>query len=113
MHFAAGSGAGLPNPKKTLTMHPSDSGALASLVFGDGENYIKKDDCKGGSFDVGAVVEYQGKQCKVSQAVDDDGDMKVKFPAATLETSMTEADISGLKLGAAGAIIAAAFLPKW
>ena len=90
-----------------------DSGALASLVFGDGESgYIKKDDCKGGSFDVGAVVEYQGKQCKVSKAVDSDGDLKVRF-SATLETSMTEADISGLKLGAAGAIIAAAFLPKW
>ena len=90
-----------------------DNGALASLIFGDGEsNYIKTDDCKGSSFDVGAVVEYQGKQCKVSQAVDDDGDMQVSF-SATLETSMTEADISGLKLGAAGAIIAAAFLPKW
>ena len=91
----------------------SANGALASLTFGDGESdYIKKDDCKGGSFDVGAIVEYQGKQCKVSEAADSDGDLKVSF-SATLETSMTEADISGLKLGAAGAIIAAAFLPKW
>ena len=90
-----------------------DSGALASLIFGGESDYINKDDYKGSSFDVGAVVEYQGRQCKVSQAVDDDGDIEAKFPAATLETSMTEADISGLKLGAAGAIIAAAFLPKW
>ena len=90
-----------------------DNGALASLAFGDGKSgYIKKDDCKGGSFDVGAIIEYQGKQFKVSQTVDSWGDLKVSF-SATLETSMTEADISGLKLGAAGAIIAAAFLPKW
>ena len=91
----------------------SANGALASLVFGDSESgYIKKDDCKGSSFDVGAAVEYQGKQCKVSKAVDARGKLKVNL-SATLETSMTEADISGLELGAAGAIIAAAFLPKW
>ena len=101
--------------RTTPNIHDNrDNGALAKFTFGDGESgYIKKDDCKGSSFDVGAVVEYQGKQCKVSKAVDRDGELKVKFPAATLETSMTEADISGLKLGAAGAIIAAAFLPKW
>ena len=100
-----------PNPH-----YNRDKGALASLSFGDSESgYIKKDDCKGSSFGVGAAVEYRGKQCKVSKAVDRDGELnlKVKFPAATLETSMTEADISGLELGAAGAIIAAAFLPKW
>ena len=89
-----------------------DNGALASLTFGDGEGYIKKDDCKGSSFDVGAIVEYHGNQCKVIEAEDSDGDLRVKC-SATLETSMTEADISGLNLGAAGAIIAAAFLPKW
>ena len=87
---------------------------MACITFGDGEsNNIKKDDCKGSSFGVGAAVEYQGKQCKVSKAVNRDGKLKVKFPAATLKTSMTEADISGLELGVAGAIIAAAFLPKW
>ena len=85
---------------------------MASLTFGDGEGYIKKDDCKGSSFDVGAIVEYHGNQCKVIEAEDSDGDLRVKC-SATLETSMTEADISGLNLGAAGAIIAAAFLPKW
>ena len=89
-----------------------DSGALASLVFGDGENYIKKDDFQGSSFDVCAIVEYHGNQCKVIEAEDSNGYLRVNC-SATLETSMTEADISGLKLGAAGAIIAAAFLPKW
>ena len=32
--------------------------------------------------------------------------------AATMKTAMTEADLSGKELGASGAIIAAAFLPK-
>ena len=33
-------------------------------------------------------------------------------PPVTLETDMTEVDISNKHLGASGAIIAAAFLPK-
>ena len=32
---------------------------------------------------------------------------------ATLERSMTEADLSNKDLGASGAIIVAAFLPRW
>ena len=80
---------------------------------GDGESKIKKADCSGESFDVGETVQYQGKQCTVSKAVDSNGYLKVKFPPTTLETSMTGADLSGLNLGVAGAIIAAAFIPKW
>ena len=85
------------------------------MTFGDGESgYIKKSDCSGASFEVGKPVIYQGKQCIVSTAVDSDGDLlKVKFPPAMLDTSMTEADLSGLNLGASGAIVAAAFLPRW
>ena len=41
---------------------------------------------------------------------------KITFGGArqlvTMESSMTEADISGKKLGASGAMIVAAFLPK-
>ena len=86
---------------------------MAKLTFGDGESgYIKKSDCSGASFEVGKPVIYQGKQCIVSKAVDS-GDLKVKFPPAMLDTSMTEADLSGLNLGASGAIVAAAFLPRW
>ena len=70
------------------------------------------DDCKGGSFDVGAIVEYQAKQCKVSRAVNSNGKLEVSL-SATLDTSMAEADISGLNFGVPGAIIAAAFLQKW
>ena len=89
-------------------------GALAKLTFGDGESgYIKKSDCSGASLEVGKPVIYQGKQCIVSKAVDSDGDLIVKFPPAMLDTSMTEADLSGLKLDASGAIFAAAFLPRW
>ena len=34
------------------------------------------------------------------------------FPPVTIEASMTEADFSGKYLGASGAILIAAFLPK-
>ena len=90
-------------------------GAISKLTFGgDGESgKIKKADCSGESFDVGETVLYQGKQCTVSKAVNSNGNLKVKFPPTTLETSMTGADLSGLNLGVAGAIIAAAFIPKW
>ena len=95
-------------------MTPNDRGALAKLVFGGDESgYIKKSACSGASFEVGKPVIYQGKQCIVSKAVDSDGDLIVKFPPAMLDTSMTEADLSGLNLGASGAIVAAAFLPRW
>ena len=80
--------------------------------YGESE-YIKKADCSGESFDVGETVLYQGKQCTVSKAVNYAGNLKVKFPPTLLETSMTGADLSGLNLGVAGAIIAAAFIPKW
>jgi hypothetical protein len=43
--------------------------------------YIKKAACKGTSYNVGAVVEYHGKQCKVTKAVDGDGDLRVLIPA--------------------------------
>ena len=89
-------------------------GAISKLTFGgDGESTIKKADCSGESFDIGETVLYQGKQCTVSTAVASNGKLKVKFPPTTLETSMTGADLSGLNLGVAGAIIAAAFIPKW
>ena len=44
-------------------------------------NYIKKAACDGTSFEVGALVGYQGKQCKVTKAVDSDGHLKVMTPA--------------------------------
>ena len=90
-------------------------GAISKLTFGgDGESkYFKKADCSGESFDVGETVLYQGKQCTVSKAVNSNGNLKVKFPPTMLETSMTGADLSRLNLGVAGAIIAAAFIPKW
>ena len=90
-------------------------GAISKLTFGgDGESRpIRKADCPRESFDVGETVQYQGKQCTVSKAVDSNRYLKVKFPPTTLETSMMGADLSGLNLGVAGAIIAAAFIPKW
>jgi hypothetical protein len=44
-------------------------------------SYIKKTACKGTSFKVGEVVEYHGKQCKVTRAVDGDGELIVLIPA--------------------------------
>jgi hypothetical protein len=42
---------------------------------------IKKAACEGISFKVGAFVEYHGKQCKVTKAVDGDGELRVLIPA--------------------------------
>jgi hypothetical protein len=33
--------------------------------------------------------------------------------AVTIDTTMTEADFSGKKLGVSGAMIVSAFIPKW
>jgi hypothetical protein len=44
-------------------------------------NYIKKAACDGTSFEVGALVGYQGKQCKVTKAVDSDKELRVMIPA--------------------------------
>ena len=41
-----------------------------------------------------------------------DGDNWKDAPPVTLETGMTEVDISNKHLGVSGAIMAAAFLPK-
>ena len=108
------SGKGLSSGCATLLAPELNAnGALSKLTFGDGASgYIKKSDCSGASFEVGKPVIYQGKQCIVSKEVDIFGKLKVKF-LAMLDASMTEVDLSGLNLDASGAIIAAAFLPRW
>ena len=86
---------------------------MTSISFGgDESSYIKKANVKGNSFNVGDTVVYQDRECTVSQAVDSDGDLKVRYPPAKLTADMTEADLSGLGLGVGGATIAAAFLPR-
>ena len=87
---------------------------MTTIVFGgDGQTeYIKKDQVQGTSFDVGDEVTYQGRLCVVSKGVDSDGDLKLHNPPAKLSTDMHEVDLSGLGLGAGGATIAAAFLPR-
>ena len=79
-------------------------------MFGDGESdYINKDECTGDSFEVGQAVVYKGKQCIVSEAVDEDGELEVRFPV-TVEVGMTEADFSGAEIGKSGAIILAGWV---
>jgi hypothetical protein len=86
------------------------SRALAELTFGDGESdWIKKSECSGDSFEVGQPVVYGGKQCVVTHVHSDGNRLRVRF-AVTIETTMTEADFSGAKLGVPGAMILAAWL---
>ena len=87
--------------------------ALTTIVFGgDESSYIKKNQVQGASFDVGDEVTYQGRLCVVSNGVDFGGDLKLQYPPAKLSTDMHEVDLSWLGLGAGGATIAAAFLPR-
>ena len=70
----------------------------------------------GSSFSKGSEVEFAGNTYKITEEVDSDGDLKVEpkvIFSATLDTSMTEANMAGLKIGVPGAILAAAFLPRW
>ena len=86
---------------------------MTSISFGgDESSYIKKANVKGQSFNVGDTVVYQDRECTVSWAVDSDDELVVRYPPAKLTADMTEADLSGLGLGAGGATIAAAFLPR-
>ena len=96
----------------TSSGYPCDSGALAKLTFGDGKtDWIKPSDTQGRSHEIGDVVEYQNRQLRIAKKYSN-GDIKLALPAM-LEVSMTAADLSGLKMGASEAIIAAAFIPKW
>jgi hypothetical protein len=108
----AGKSLGVEGALVLATYLKEDSGSLSKLMFGDGESdYIKKDKCTGESFEVGQAVVYKGKQCIVSQAVDRDGERKVRFFfSITVEVGMTEADFSGANMGESGAIILAAWL---
>ena len=98
-------------------MAPNDSGALASITFGDHtSNYIQKSMVSGSSFSKGSEVEFAGNKYKITQEVDSDGDLTVEpevIFSATLDTSMTEANMAGFNIGVPGAILAAAFLPRW
>jgi len=88
----------------------SHSGTLSSVSFGDGESaHILRINCSGESFEVGAQVVYKEKQCTVCAVYM--GTLRVKFHAV-LDTSMTEANLSGTALGVSAASIAAAFLPR-
>ena len=94
-----------------LATYMEDNWALAKLMFGDGVS--KPITEEGSHHKVGDMVEYQGAQCTVLDTNPNNPSQYRVSLVGTLETSMTEADLSGLKLGASGAIIAAAFLPKW
>jgi hypothetical protein len=43
----------------------------------------------------------------------EEGDPFEEGEAVTIDTTMTEADFSGKKLGVSGAMIVSAFIPKW
>ena len=86
---------------------------MTSISFGgDESSYIQEAYVTGQSFNVGDTVIYQDRECTVSKAVDSGGDLKVRYPPAKLTADMTEADLSGLGLGAGDVMIAAAFLPR-
>ena len=91
---------------------------VSSITFGGDEepesNYIHKTEVKGWSFNIDDRVIYEGRECRVSQQVNSEGRLRVKcyYPPAKLTADMTEADLSGLGLGAGGVTIAAAFLPR-
>ena len=86
--------------------------ALNSITFGDGERaYIKTGDLQGDRFKKGDIVTFRGSSCTISYEKSD-GTVDIEGLSTTLESDMTMADLSGLGLGSAGAIIVAAFLPR-
>jgi hypothetical protein len=86
-------------------------------------SYIKKAEVSGASFEVGALVTYQGQECKVTKRVDSDGELRVT-PVADISgavaiadaisntRAMTSLNLASNSLGVEGAEIVAAFLPK-
>jgi sorbitol-specific phosphotransferase system component IIA len=92
-------------------------GLLARLTISgeDGKEtgWIEKEACAGSSLEVGAIVQYEGRPCRVTR-VDSDGELRVRACGAvvTMEAGMTELDVSGKGLGAAGAAVVAGFLPR-
>ena len=61
---------------------------------------------------VGDEVTYQGRVYVVSKGVNSGDYLKLQYPPAKLATDMVDVNLSGLGLGAGGAMIAAAFLPR-
>ena len=85
---------------------------LNSITFGDGkQTYINTGNLQGDRFKKGDTVTFRGSSCTVSYE-NSDGTVDIEGLSATLESDMTMADLSGFGLGSAGAIIAAAFLPR-
>jgi hypothetical protein len=91
--------------------------ALVKLTIsgedGGETGYIKQAACSGSSFEVGAIVQYEGRPCRVTTGVSIDS-LRVRACGAvvTMEVGMTELDLSGTGLGAAGAAVVAGFLPR-
>ena len=119
----------------------ANNGAMTSLDISNNKlvhasDWIDQDDH---GFKVGDMIEHEGVQCPVSQAISSSYKVMMMHgivalakaiptmgamnkltisgdaswsEAATIETSMTEADFIGKALGASGAIMLATFLPK-
>jgi hypothetical protein len=93
-------------------------GLLAKLTIsgeeGEGTDRIKRAVCSGSSFEVGAIVQYEGRPCRVTTGVNSNDSMGVRACGAvvTMEAGMTELDVSGKGLGAAGAAVVTGFLPR-
>jgi hypothetical protein len=93
-------------------------GLLARLTISGEEGkqtgWIEKAACSGSSFAVGAIVQYEGRPCRVTTGVDSYDKRKVRACGAVvaMEAGMTELDVSGKGLGAAGAAVVAGFLPR-
>ena len=66
----------------------------------------------GTSFNIGDTIQYRDQKRTVAKAVDSDGYLKVKG-VVSMDVKMSEMDCASMNIGAAGAIILAAFLPKW
>jgi Ran GTPase-activating protein (RanGAP) involved in mRNA processing and transport len=91
-------------------------GALSSLTFGDHHRTSINQSQVTGTFEVGAAVMRGGRSYEVVSVADDGTGNLIVAPACcmcvTLNRGMTAAGLSGLQLGAYGAYMTAAFLPR-
>ena len=100
-----GSGGG-----KLVASLVRNSRVLSKVTCGGAKRWQKRSMCDGASFDVGKAVQCLGLQCIVTKPVDSRGDLKVQYPTAVLECSMTEIDLSGLYFRSCDLMIVTAFI---
>jgi Ran GTPase-activating protein (RanGAP) involved in mRNA processing and transport len=100
-----GSGGG-----KLVASLVRNSRVLSKVTCGGAKRWQKRSMCDGASFDVGKAVQCLGLQCIVTKPVDSRGDLKIQYPTAVLECSMTEIDLSGLYFRFCDLMIVTAFI---